>query len=326
MLIAVPAQAGAASQPLAEVDGEIITTEELQRALGMKLSHLEEQIHEIKRKEIDALVSQRLLAQEAARRGISLDVLLDQEVTAKVEPVSEAEVEAFYQANKSRLSGDEGAIRSNIRNQLKEQRITIRRLLFVDSLRSRERIVVPLPPPPLTRIEVSNHEGPYRGRPEAPVAIVEFSDFKCPFCSLAQATLKQILARYPGKVKLVYRDFPLEAIHPDARRAAEAARCARDQEKFWEYHDVLFAHFPQVGGEDLLQYAKLSGLDVGRFAACVREGAHKATVQRDIDEGKRLGVTGTPAFFINGRPLSGAQPLDAFVRVIDDELARAPAP
>jgi protein-disulfide isomerase len=325
MLAGAPAAAGApATEPLAEVNGEIITTEEFQRALGMKLSHLEEQIHEIKRKEIDALVTQKLLTQEAAKRGISVEALLDAEVTTKVGPVTEAEVEAFYQGNKARLSGEEAAVRQNIRTQLQEQRITIRRLLFLDSLRSRAKVVMRLPPPPLTRIDVSNHEGPYRGNAQAPVTIVEFSDFKCPFCSRAQPTLKQVLERYRGKVKLVYRDFPLEAIHPEARRAAEAARCAHDQEKFWPYHDLLFSHFPQVGLEDLRQYANQAGLDAVRFEKCLTEGTHRETIQRDIDEAKRLGVAGTPAFFINGRPLSGAQPIDAFVRIIDEELARAP--
>lgn len=325
IIAAAPAGAEAAvPETLAEVNEEIITAEELRRALGMRLSQLEEQIHEIKRQELQALISQRLLAQEAAKREISLEALLHEEVTAKVGSVSDTEVEAFYQANKARLSGEEAAVRQKIRTELQEQRITIRRLLFLDSLRSRTKVVVRLPPPPITRIEVSSEGAPYRGSAEAPVTIVEFSDFKCPFCSRAQPTLKQLLERYRGKVKLVYRDYPLEAIHPEARRAAEAARCAQDQEKFWQYHDLLFSHFPQVGLEDLRQYAKQAGLDAVKFEECLVGGAHRATVQRDIDEGKRLGVAGTPAFFINGRPLSGAQPLDAFIRVIEEELARAP--
>jgi protein-disulfide isomerase len=140
-----------------------------------------------------------------------------------------------------------------------------------------------------------------------------------------QATLKQLLERYPGKVKLVYRDFPLDSLHPLARRASEAARCANDQRKFWEYHDAVFSHFPQASPEDLKTYADEVGLDVAKFESCLSDGVHKAAVQRDIDEGTRLGVTGTPAFFINGRLLSGAQPLEAFVKVIEEELANPSA-
>jgi protein-disulfide isomerase len=153
------------------------------------------------------------------------------------------------------------------------------------------------------------------------VTLVEFSDFHCPFCKRARATLKQILKQYPGKVRHVFRDFPVDGLHPQARRAAEAARCARDQGKFWEYHDALFAGPPRATPDDLRRYAEQIALDVPAFERCVAAGTHRAAVQRDYEDGVRLGVAGTPAFFINGRLLSGAQPLEAFVRVIEAELA-----
>lgn len=158
----------------------------------------------------------------------------------------------------------------------------------------------------------------------APVTIVEFSDFECPYCKQVVPTLTQLLSRYPEKVKLVFRDFPLDSIHPQARKAAEAARCAEDQGKFWEYHDALFANAPKLGAEELAAYARQVGLDVASFQRCLGSGTHAAAVQKSVDEGIRLGVTGTPAFFINGELLSGAQPLDAFARVIERELARVP--
>jgi protein-disulfide isomerase len=139
------------------------------------------------------------------------------------------------------------------------------------------------------------------------------------------ATLKQLLDRYPGKLRLAYRDFPLEAIHPQARRAAEATRCAQDQGKFWDYHDILLTEAPKLAPDDLKRYAPQVGLDVVKFEACLAHGVHKAAVQHDVDEGNRLGITGTPAFFINGRPLQGAQALEAFTRVIEDELTRLAA-
>jgi protein-disulfide isomerase len=121
---------------------------------------------------------------------------------------------------------------------------------------------------------------------------------------------KAVALRYPDKVRLAYRDFPLDSIHPQARRAAEAARCAQDQGKFWEYHDALFTQSPQLALEDLRRYAGQVGLDVTKFDGCLATGVHKATVQRDLDEGNRLGITPT-AFFVNGRTLTGAQPLEA---------------
>jgi protein-disulfide isomerase len=278
-------------EPLAEVNGETITTEELNRALGAKLAKLEEQIYDLKRRELDSLIEQRLFAQEAAKRKISIAALLDAEVTAKVGLVTEKEIDDFYQANKARIRGDEVDVRQKIRAFLQQQKLASQRELFVQSLRTQGKVVVHLQPPPVIRVEVSTDGAPVRGAADAPVTIVEFSDFECPFCKQTQPTLKQLLERYPGKVRLAYRDFPLDSIHPQARRAAEAARCA------------------QVG------------LDVTKFDGCLAAGVHKAAVQRDLDEGNRLGITGTPAFFINGRTLTGAQPLDAFTRLIEQELA-----
>ncbi len=310
-----------ATEPLVEVDGEVITAEQVEKAIGAPLAQLQKQIYNLKRQRLEAMIAERLLAKEAARRGVSVPALLDAEVTAKVGLVTEKEIEDFYQKNKARLQGDEADIRQKIRTFLQQQKLGARRALFLESLRSQAKIVVHLQPPPVIRLEVSIEGAPFRGAADAPVTLVEFSEFQCPFCSRVQATLKQLLERYPGKVKLVYRDFPLDALHPLARPAAEAARCAQDQGKFWEYHDMLFAHFPQAAPDDLRRYAEQVGLDVTKFDRCLSAGVHKATVQRDLDEGTRLGVNGTPAFFINGRPLPGAQPLEAFVRVIDEELA-----
>jgi protein-disulfide isomerase len=313
------------SEPLAEVNGETITAEELDRALGAKLAKLEEQIYDLKRRELDSLIEQRLFAQEAAKRKLSVAALLDAEVTAKVGLVTEKEIEDFYQANKSRMRGDDTDIRQKIRAFLQQQKLNARREAFVESLRSEGRVVVRLQPTAAIRVQVSTEGAPVRGAADAPVTIVEFSDFECPFCKQTNPTLKQLLERYPGKVRLAYRDFPLDSIHPQARRAAEAARCAQDQGKFWEYHDVLFTQSPQLALEDLRRYAGQVGLDVTKFDGCLAAGVHKAAVQRDLDEGNRLGVTGTPAFFINGRTLTGAQPLEAFTRLIEQELASTTA-
>src|SRR5262249_40939097 len=147
------------------------------------------------------------------------------------------------------------------------------------------------------RVTVPVAGAPARGATEAPVTLVEFSDFHCPFCKRAQATLTQIMERYPGKVRHVFRDFPVDGLHPQARAAAEAARCAQDQGKFWEYHDVLFNNPPRATPDGLKRFAEQTALDVPTFERCVADGTHRAAVQRDNEEGVRLGVEGTPAFF-----------------------------
>ena len=314
-----------ATEPLAEVNGEAITGEELEQALGARLAKLEEQIYDLKRRELDNLIAQKLFSQEAAKRGMSVPALLDAEVTSKVGLVTEKEISDFYEQNKGRLRGGSDAeLRPRIRAFLQQQKLTAQRQHFLESLRSQAKILVRLQPPPVVRVDVSTEGAPFRGAAEAPVVLVEFSDFHCPFCKRAQETLKEVLERYSGKVKLVYRDFPLDSLHPQARQAAEAARCAHDQGKFWEYHDELFAHAPKAGPDDLRRYAEQVKLDVAKFEGCLEAGAHKATVQKDVEEAGRLGITGTPAFFINGRPLSGAQPLEAFARIIEEELTRKP--
>jgi protein-disulfide isomerase len=253
---------------------------------------------------------------------IPVPALLDAEVGEKAEPVTDEEVEAYYQANKSRLSGDEAAVRQNVRAHLRQQKVAIRRAIFVASLRSQVTINVNLKPPPIIRVAVSVNGAPVRGTADAPVTLVEFSDFHCPFCKRAQATLKQVIERYPDKVKHVYRDFPVDKLHPQARAAHEAARCAQDQGKFWEYHDVLFLRAPKAEPRDLRRYAEQVGLDMPKFEACVSARSHRATVQKEVEEATKLALNGTPAFFINGRPLQGAQPLEAFARIIEEELAR----
>jgi protein-disulfide isomerase len=311
--------------PLAEVNGEAIEPEELERAVAGKLAHLEEQIYQLKRYELDALVAQRLLAIEAKKRGVSVLDLENQEITLKAGRVTEPEIEAFYNENKASLQGAGAELRQKIRVYLQAQKVAARRDLYLELLRSQAKILIRLQPPAAARLNVKIAGAPSRGMANAAVTIVEFSDFECPFCKQAHPILIQVLEKYRGKVNLVYRDFPLDMIHPQARRAAEAARCAHEQRKFWDYHDVLFTQAPRLAPDDLKRYAREVSLDADKFDACLSSGMHKAGVQRDIDEGTRLGVTGTPAFYINGRPLQGYQPLQAFARVIDEGLARIEA-
>ena len=164
---------------------------------------------------------------------------------------------------------------------------------------------------------------PSKGPGAAPVTIVKFEDFQCPFCKQAQATEAQLLSRYGNKVKLVHRDFPISSIHPLAWKAHEAARCANEQGKFWPYHDLLYTNAPKLSVDDLKAYAKEAGLTMPAFEQCLTSEKYKTLVQKDVDEGTRLGVSGTPTFFINGRVLSGAQPLATFAGIVDEELTES---
>ena len=322
--LSFPLAARAAGDTLAEVDGVTITSEEIEKPLASQLSKLEEQIYNLKRQRLDALINEKLLEKEAAKRKLTVPALLDAEVTSKVRLVTEQEIEKFYQENKAQIKGDDPQVREKIRGYLQNQALQTRRETFIQSLRSQAKIVVNLKPPPILRVEVAVDGAPFKGPAKAPVTIVEFSDFHCPFCRRVLPTLAQLESRYGEKIKLVFRDFPIENLHPGATKAHEAARCANEQGKFWAYHDKLFASPPKSSPEIFKGLAKEAGLDIARFETCFDSGKYQAGVKKDIEEGQSAGVTGTPAFFINGRLVSGAQPLDAFTRVIDDELGRDP--
>lgn len=316
------ARTAAATEPLAVVNGVAISPEEVEKPLAPQLGKLEEQIYTLKRQKIDALINDKLLADEAKKRGLSVPALLDAEVTSKVGLVTEQEIENFYQANKTQIQGDESEAREKIRPYLQSQKLGQRRQEFLDSLRSQAKIVVNLKPPPVLRVDVPIGGAPFKGPAKAPVTVVEFTDFHCPFCKQVLPTLTQLITRYGDKVKLVYKDFPIDQLHPGASKAHEAARCANEQGKFWSFHDKLFANATKTSPDELNAYASQLGLDVPAFEKCYSSGKYKAAVQKDIEEGRVLGVTGTPAFFINGRLVSGAKPLESFTSVIDDELAR----
>jgi len=161
------------------------------------------------------------------------------------------------------------------------------------------------------------------GEANAPVTIVEFSDFECPFCARFHTDAwKQINEKYvkTGKVKFVYRDYPLP-FHPNAQKAAESSECAKEQGKFWEMHDVLFAKGVEGGVTTFKTYAKDLGLNTAKFNDCLDSGKYESEVNKDLEDGSKYGVQGTPAFFINGVLVSGAQPFQAFQQVIEAQLS-----
>lgn len=319
LLCAMFAQNAEDPETVALVEGERITLQDLKNAAGEQLARLEDQAYLLKQQKLDQMIQERLLAAEARRRNISVESLVDAEITFKVPDVSPLEIHSVYELNKNQLQKPESEVEGQIRTLLRDRKIAARRQEFAKVLQSRAKVSIYLAPPPPFRVDVGI-EGPTRGPAGAPVTIVEFEDFQCPFCKQAQATLDLVLAGYRDKVRMVHRDFPLQPLHPAAWKAHEAARCAEEQGKFWEYRNLLYKNPPAAGLEKLSDYAAQSGINVPDFKKCLDSGRFRAAVQKDADEGERLGVQGTPAFFINGRLVSGAQPAGAFARIIDEEL------
>jgi protein-disulfide isomerase len=324
---AVPFPVAAETPPSPAVDvvatiaGEPFTAAQLEEAAGARLFRLRTEQYQAQRQILDDEIARRLLEREAAARKVTTAELLKQEVEAKVAPVTEEEQKAFYAQNKARM-GDmtEADALKRIEAGLRQQRTGERQAAFLSGLRAKADVHVMLEPP---RLALTVGDDPTRGPADAPVTIVEFSDFQCPFCSRATATLKKLDAAYPGKIRLVYRDFPLVQIHPNAARAAEAAACANEQGKFWPMHDAMFEHQDKLAEADLKASAAALGLDAAAFNACLESGRHTADWKKDAAEGDRYGVSSTPAFFINGRLVVGAQPYESFARILDEELARS---
>jgi protein-disulfide isomerase len=321
--ILLGALAGAAEREdlLAEIDGEAIRTQDVEQALGLQLGKINEQIYELKRKKLEELIVEKLLSQEAEKRGFSVQQLIEAEVTSKVGQVTEAEVDNFYEQSKAKLRGEEKAVRERIKSSLQAQRTAAQKEAFLRQLRAERRVIVHLQPSGPIKIAVTTREGaPTKGLSQAPVVIVEFSDFQCPYCRKALSELEKVLTAYPKEVRLVYRHFPIDRLHPQARLAAQAAECAGAKGRFWEYHDRLFNQ-ADLSLQKLKELAQGLGLDLASFEQCLTNEWTRTRVAQDVEAGTRAGVSGTPTFFINGRRLVGAQPFEAFKTVIEEELA-----
>ena len=311
------------SERLAEIDGTIITRIDVDKSGGKQLQALRQQLYRLERQKLDEHIGAMLVTREAKKRGVAVATLLEQEVNSTVNPPSDDEIRSLYEKNKERIPVEFEKVRDQMRNYLHEQKITERKIEYFKTLRINGKVTTYLKPPELVRVDLSVNGAPSKGSEKAEVTIVKFEDFQCPYCKAVQPNFQEVLKRYDGKVRLVHKDLPLDQIHPQARQAAEAARCADDEGKFWEYHDRLYASSPNAAPEDLRLYAKDLGLNQELFDKCLARGKYKAAIQNDLNEAANLGLTGTPAFFINGRELSGAQSVQAISQIIDEELSRA---
>lgn len=334
-LVTLSAMAIAQSRPqrLGVVNGEVLTEEQVTKAAARDLENLElkrlqaeatnkRERHEILEKTLNGMIEDKLLAAEAAKRQITREALIQAETEKNVTVPTAAEVEAFYEQNKSRINASREEVLPQIGPYLMEQRRNDARSAFIAGLKKQYNVTSYLEP---LRFDFTIAGQPSRGPAGAAVTIVEFSDFECPFCGGLFPTMKEVEKNYGDRIRLVYRQFPLTSIHPRAQKAAEASLCANEQQKFWEFHDSLFLNQQDLTIDALKRRASEMKLDTGVFDSCLDSGKHAEAVSKDIAEGSRAGVSGTPALFINGRLLSGNQPYASITAVIEDELQRKSA-
>jgi len=304
---------------VATIDGKPVSLSELEELAAPQLQQLEAQKHKILESTLDQLIENKLLEAEAAKRELSVDALVKAEVDDKIQPVTDADVDTWYEQNQARLQGQtKEALADRIKQFLEQQRGSTARGEFIASLRDKYTVKVLFEP---IRADVEVAGAPTKGPDSAPVTIIEFSDFQCPFCSRVNPTLAQVRETYGDKVRIAFRQFPL-AIHPNAQKAAEASLCAHDQGKFWQMHDAMFSAQQELAVEQLKAKAASLELDSEQFNSCLDSGKYADRVAQDMAAGQAAGVSGTPAMFVNGRLVSGAVPFEQIKTVIDDELAR----
>jgi len=318
-IVALAAAAGmarAADDVAATVGSTTISKADLEKHVKPRLIEIDNERFEALKEGLDDMVADELFKQEAKARNVSPEQLEAQEITGKAGEPTDAEIQQVYDANKAQLQGQTlDAVKPRIVEFLKEQKAAARKETFINELKGKYKTVVNLKAPV---VEVSAGGRPEKGPKDAPVTMIVFSDYECPFCRRAESTVEEVLKKYEGKIKYVFRDYPLP-FHAKAKPAAVAANCAIPQGKYFEYNQKLFV--TDLSPENYKKIAGDLGMDQKKFDECIAKNDEKS-IDQDLADGAAVGVNGTPAFFINGRMLSGAQPPEAFTVIIDEELAK----
>ena len=307
----------------AVIDGKTITIGDVQQ--HMKTQFIEEflrqpesQIYEMREKTIRDLVQRHVVEAEAEAREQTAESLYEEVTSAAPEPTLE-DVTLWYSQNQGRLRGARlEDVAPQIQELLERESKSEAWAAFMQprlEALSWEMVLRP----PRVDLEVTRL---VRGPAEAPITIMTFSDYQCPYCIRSEPVLAEVLSRYPTQVRVVHRHFPLDSIHPFARPAAEAAMCADEQGRFWDYHDASFARRGQLEEGAFAEIGAELELDLDALDSCIAERRHQAFVEADLAAGREAGVTGTPAFFVNGIALKGARDADELSRIVDTELAR----
>jgi len=312
---------------LATVGNDRITMADIQSRSGDELARIETQYlqnrSDIIDKTLKDILREKVIDAEAAKTGKSYEQLVADEAGIGINP-TDADIAKWYQDNSARTGRRPlEAIKPQIAELLRNERRAAAEAQLQARLTKERKVAVNFQP---YRLTFDNGNAPSLGPENAPVTLVEFSDFQCPFCNRFAPTLKQVRDKYGDKVRIVYRQYPIPSLHPFAFKAAEASLCANEQGKFWPLHDAMFANQAKLAVADLKKKASELGMDQKKFDACIDTGRYVEQVQKDMAAGVKVGITGTPAVFVNGVELKGgAVPFEAVAAAIDQELSRTVA-
>lgn len=313
-------QGGGGDPVVAEFNGKSVKASEAFSAVKTRLFDLEEELFRTKEQAINEYVEQRLLEAEAKKQNMSIEQLLDKETGGgATAEVSDKDIESFLSSKGLSLK-DPRIRKDDVKDYLKYRQKFEKRQGYVAKLRQAANVKLSIKEPESPKLNPMTEGYPAWGNAKAPVTIVEFSDFQCPFCSRAVPALDRIKKEYgPEKVRIIFRDMPLPS-HDRAVPASHAAHCANEQGKFWEMHDALFEGQTKLADSDLKEYAKKVGLDEAKFTACFDAKKFQPEIDKSKAEAEKLGISATPSFVINGTLLQGAQPFEKFKEKIDRAL------
>jgi protein-disulfide isomerase len=308
----------------AAVGDEVITNQRLNVLLGSKLVETRRDIYRMKKDRLDQLIVEMVLEKEAKEHGKTMDELVEQVAPADSTQVDEAEVDKYLQDNQQRLQeykGNLADLRPRIKNFLEQQKKAQVVKDYAHGLESKYgvRILVPVPNPP--KVTIDTQGAPSMGPSDAPVTVVEFSDYECPACRSTHAVVKQIKAAYGDKVQWIFKDYPLKR-HKDAFKAAEASHCAQEQGKFWEYQESLFTT-PDLSPSNMVNNAAQLGMSAEKFSTCLQDSKYNALVAKNVQDAAQAGIDRTPSFLINGVLFAGGPSLDTFKNMINEHLKSA---
>lgn len=306
------------SAVVATVDGTDITDEELTNEAKGQLQKVETQIYQIKKRVLDGIVEDKLIESAAKKSGKSSNDYIAAEIGSKIADPTDQEVKALYDSRKGNIDKPFEEVKPQIIAYLKQNKMMGARQALIDQLKKDAKVQININPP---RTDIDIKGAPAMGDEKAPITLVEFSDYECPFCKRVRQTVWKVIDSYKGKIRYVFMDFPL-SFHKESKKAHEAAHCAGDQDKYFDYSRKLFDNQGKLGVADLKKYAKEMQLKTADFDKCLDEGKFSKTVDDFVAKGMAAGVNGTPAYFINGIMISGAQPEEAFKEIIDSELKR----
>lgn len=302
------------SEVVLEINGEKITRNELHAKAAGALLQARYDFYQAEQKALNEVIARRLVDNEARRLKLTPEQLLKQEIDNKVKDLTEEQLRTVYDVIGSKEPFE--VMRSKIQDSVRTQRMQKASAAYIESLREKANVVILLAPP---RTDVSVGDAARLGPVNAPVQLVEFADYECPYCVKAYPNVQKLKAEFGDQISFVFKDFPLP-MHAHAQKAAEAARCARVQDKYWQYHDKLFST-TQLDVAQLKQFAADLKLDTAKFNACLDSSQQATAVQQDATEAQKIGLTGTPSFFLNGHFFTGAMPYEDMRQMVLRELA-----